>query len=489
MANLNILIIDTDFNIVELLKKIIETNTIVNFVDIEDPINSYHKVENGNYNTIIIDPFARSLNFTSSLIFKIRKEYPKIVIVLLVDFEEVENTNHFYNSERSRLKHYFKVNKKTPLYLLDKELISVLFDCQNYLIQHNIEKKLSAKKEKIYNEYIELSFEVKKLISLDKLSEALKKMEEYYREKDAEYHKNTLLMMLKMTNAEKDKNNQLIEYSNYIRLKMQVANSAIEIINKKKDVTYNTKRKNESPQFYDFYCYDAFQGKIQKFEADIYHKQKKATLVKSNNVIFDGILDYDFHTATSLELRNRDNNNKRVLYIIISDSHVPFQIKELSIGVYSKVDEYGSLIYGSVLILKRKINEKFNTLIDFEISYFLKNKEIGNDRGFRFEERRDIKKYLDLYYRGWEQTQNSNNSSILKNILYMPIEEVNISTNTRRYLQDKEITYFHEIGTKYLSNKKLFCDNTNALKEINQLLNDLDESGVLLNKILHKIKI
>lgn len=66
-------------------------------------------------NVLFIDPFTSELNATSKLIFRIRQDFPQVIVCLLIRPGEVRRrTAEFYDGERERFGHYFKLNKDLP---------------------------------------------------------------------------------------------------------------------------------------------------------------------------------------------------------------------------------------------------------------------------------------------------------------------------------------------------------------------------------------
>ena len=92
------------------------------------------RVEQGEINTIFIDPLSYDLNIASAFIFETRRKDAEIVFVLYVDKATAESRRtEFYQGERSRFSHYYTLDKRTPIAAFQDEVRSVLDDCRLYL--------------------------------------------------------------------------------------------------------------------------------------------------------------------------------------------------------------------------------------------------------------------------------------------------------------------------------------------------------------------
>ena len=95
-------------------------------------------------NTIFIDPILLSLEAASSFIFETRIHSPGIVFVLYLDFAQMEYIRHdFFSGERRRFKHYFKVDKLTPIAAFPGEINTAIRKCQQDLSVRLTEKEIS----------------------------------------------------------------------------------------------------------------------------------------------------------------------------------------------------------------------------------------------------------------------------------------------------------------------------------------------------------
>jgi Effector-associated domain 11 len=230
MADLHIIIADSEIHTSRLLEKVMLSYSFVTNCIVTDPINLISKISEET-NLIIIDPFSVNLEFTSQLIFKIRRESPLITFLLFTDFHNVENTQYFYHGERKRFLQYFKLNKRTPLFLFESELINALFLCQNDL-KNQDDQNGKAQKKNHDSKFIEIAMEVKNLIANDKTNEALLKLNVYFKSKDIDTHNQIVLLLHKLNNAEKNKTIDTIKFSEYVLMKQQVASGTLDVINK-----------------------------------------------------------------------------------------------------------------------------------------------------------------------------------------------------------------------------------------------------------------
>lgn len=80
-------------------------------------------------NCIIIDPVSLGLDHASQFIFEIRRAIPRIIFVLYNDSDAANSDSKFYEGERKRFLHYFKLNKKSRGKKLEKKLLHVIHLC------------------------------------------------------------------------------------------------------------------------------------------------------------------------------------------------------------------------------------------------------------------------------------------------------------------------------------------------------------------------
>ena len=142
---LKILVVDPDKSsatlLVDLLKAMKESVISVHYVAVT--LKAAEILENEDINTIIIDPFALGLEKTSKFIFEVRKRYPSIVFSLYVDFNAISRTPDFYDGERRRFKHYYKLDKGIRSSAFRGELSSIINSCQEYLSSELTQEKIA----------------------------------------------------------------------------------------------------------------------------------------------------------------------------------------------------------------------------------------------------------------------------------------------------------------------------------------------------------
>jgi len=228
-TKLRVLIIDNDAIISKLLTKILELFPIVEFSNSCGFQTCKSELDAEDYNTIIIDPFGVDLDKSEKIIFKIRKTNPKIVFILFTDFNNIKNTE-FYAGERKRFEHYHKINKRTPFYLFEELLTGVLMRSQRYLYRGGIYMK---NKNISFEAFNDLQIEINQLVGKDRVSEALEKVNEYYIKVDNKIKKEITILSLMLNSAEKEKIMNTISFSEFNRIKNQVASGLLEIINEK----------------------------------------------------------------------------------------------------------------------------------------------------------------------------------------------------------------------------------------------------------------
>lgn len=229
MAVLNLIIADTEIHLSNLLEKLTSSYSFVGTCTVTNPLHLISKISDET-NTIIIDPCSVNLEFTSQLIFKIRNEYPHITFLLFTDFHNLESTDFFYAGERKRFRGYFKLNKRTPLFLFESEFINALVLCQGDLKDQDT--KTSQPHPKNHNpQLMKIAMAVKTLIANDKTVEALLKLSEYFQSKNIDTQNQIVLLLHKLNNAEKNKVIDAIKFSEYVLMRQQVAAGALELIN------------------------------------------------------------------------------------------------------------------------------------------------------------------------------------------------------------------------------------------------------------------
>lgn len=118
--------------------------------------NAWKQVDNGEVNTVIIDPFLNDRHVcynASKFILMLRKAHPEIVFVLYVDHEEFEKQVRNFPVETGiRLIHYYTLDKKLAEKELYNALGNVLTRCEMWL------KGVSKNKRGLYDYDVALSF-------------------------------------------------------------------------------------------------------------------------------------------------------------------------------------------------------------------------------------------------------------------------------------------------------------------------------------------
>jgi hypothetical protein len=80
--------------------------------------------------TIFVDPLEFDLEHASSFIFRVRRLIPEIVFVIYARRSSIESQRaNFYQSERSRLSHYFFLDKDTPSGWMNAEAEACIGRC------------------------------------------------------------------------------------------------------------------------------------------------------------------------------------------------------------------------------------------------------------------------------------------------------------------------------------------------------------------------
>jgi hypothetical protein len=150
---LKILIIDPDHHSSDRLRKaLLSSNlSVISVEDVDSLKVASTKTNNNEINCIFIDNISFGLEKASEYIFDTRKAYSNIVFVLYIDFNEMDqHLPSFYAAERERYRHYYKLDKNTPLDLFVGSVEKIVQTCQRYL-----GKDLST--ERIQKLQIELS--------------------------------------------------------------------------------------------------------------------------------------------------------------------------------------------------------------------------------------------------------------------------------------------------------------------------------------------
>ncbi len=131
---LHVIVIGDDDAAIHLYNQLASTPTVQRVTFRLNESKAWNDIHEGNFNTIFIDPFCFDLDNTSRFIFRVRREYPKIVFVLHIDLKDVESDkNGFYQGERRRFEHYFTLEKGLPPDKFPVALKNVLSSCMSDL--------------------------------------------------------------------------------------------------------------------------------------------------------------------------------------------------------------------------------------------------------------------------------------------------------------------------------------------------------------------
>jgi len=101
-------------------------------------------------NTIYIDPLSLSYVEAGEFIFDVRKRLPAIVFVLYLDLNKMEKIRtEFFDGERKRLSHYFRLDKLTPISFFEEELSATIRQCQSDLSYILTNEKINKLQEEL----------------------------------------------------------------------------------------------------------------------------------------------------------------------------------------------------------------------------------------------------------------------------------------------------------------------------------------------------
>ncbi len=118
--------------LVDQLKRHADVASVATASDIAD---AQQLLRTDDINTVFIDPLASDLEVTSDFIFSVRKTLPEIVFALYMDVATAEaQRGVFYQGERQRFSHYYKLDKSVPVPSFPDEVDSVIHTCQSDLI-------------------------------------------------------------------------------------------------------------------------------------------------------------------------------------------------------------------------------------------------------------------------------------------------------------------------------------------------------------------
>jgi len=135
-TKLNILVVDKDRDASVVLESSLNKmpETVEKVVRLEDIYTAEHTSVAEEINAVFIDPISVGLDEAESFIFGTRRRFPWVVFVLFIDVGRVaKGILGFYAGERSRFKHYYKLDKSTPAAMFSGEVTAAVIKCLQYL--------------------------------------------------------------------------------------------------------------------------------------------------------------------------------------------------------------------------------------------------------------------------------------------------------------------------------------------------------------------
>ena len=150
---LKILVCDGEAKSAKALVQALQKRSIVVHCDqVSDIAGMQQSLRVGDFNVIFIDPLSLGVEKASEMVFSTRTALPEIVFVLYVDLYEVEARRaDFFRGQRSRFSHYYKFDKRTPFFELERELDAVLHLCQSDLSWRLSATSVSQLREQMAN--------------------------------------------------------------------------------------------------------------------------------------------------------------------------------------------------------------------------------------------------------------------------------------------------------------------------------------------------
>ncbi len=133
---LKVLIVDSDSSSAGTLAHAIKgmNKAVLSVKSTTSMLEAQDWLDHNEINVIFIDPLSQDFTSASSFIFDTRRRLSSIVFVLYMNFARMERIREeFYKGNRSRLEHYFKLDKLSPVATFDEELRYVVDKCQSYL--------------------------------------------------------------------------------------------------------------------------------------------------------------------------------------------------------------------------------------------------------------------------------------------------------------------------------------------------------------------
>ncbi len=139
---LNCLIIDKDNGSINVLGNGLKRfRSVLNVHESNSLEHAKFELKPKLINVIFIDPFAFELDNSSKFIFSVRDTLPEIVFILFYNYSRSEyKSSIFYDGERARFKHYYKLDKQTIIGKFSDELLYT-----HQLIQNDLEWRMSSK--------------------------------------------------------------------------------------------------------------------------------------------------------------------------------------------------------------------------------------------------------------------------------------------------------------------------------------------------------
>ncbi len=143
---LKVLVVDPQEPSAEMLGNTLQhfTETVISVDYTVSVTEAEAKVLQGGINTVYIDPLSLGLDEASEFIFTCRRNYPSIVFVLYLDFDQLESRRaEFFKGDRRRFGHYFRLNKRTSVSAFGSEVQSTIRRVQGDLSYNLTEDKIN----------------------------------------------------------------------------------------------------------------------------------------------------------------------------------------------------------------------------------------------------------------------------------------------------------------------------------------------------------
>jgi hypothetical protein len=153
---LKVLIVDANEADIKALYKILKTSDAVLSVDtLQSTEGALKLIDDKDINAIYIDPLTIGIELASDFTFSVREQHPPIVFVLYLNSDQERAVeDEFYSGDRKRLRHYFKLDKKTPGPDFWTSVLGSIESCQRYLsrsLTRETIERLRAELSKIQN--------------------------------------------------------------------------------------------------------------------------------------------------------------------------------------------------------------------------------------------------------------------------------------------------------------------------------------------------